>query len=179
MMNMRKGFCLVEMLVVIAILPIAAIVLDRLFHTLIIDFPRATAVVQENKIVLDMLRQMREDIDKATGLPGSFAGYSESDKLLLIECPNGIICYQLKFAESLAGDGQVLRRRLTDTQGGDSEETRTWSVTNAEIQWRVWRNNGKGYAVEVNTHVNQKLRAKLQKKMANSHLFFVGLFKEL
>lgn len=171
-MNIRKGFCLVELLVVVAVLPVAAIVLDRLFHTLIIDFPRATAVVQENKIVLNILRQMRKDIDKATELPKSFSGHTANDELLLIEQPDDVICYQLK-------DDQMLRRRLTDTQGGDSEETRAWSVTNAEIQWRVWRNNGKGYAVEVNTHVNQKLRAKLQKKMANSHLYFVGLFEEL
>jgi len=168
----RKGIYLVEMLVVVAVLPIAAIVLNRLFHTLIVDFPRSTAVVQENKIVLFMLRQMREDVDKATGLPETYAGYSEGDKVLLIECPDNVICYQLE-------DEQVLRHRLTDTQEAGSEETRVWPVTNAEIQWRVWRKNGKGYAVEVKTHVNQKLRAKLQKKMANSHLFFVGLFKKL
>ncbi|MFQ6034585.1 MAG: type II secretion system protein J [Sedimentisphaerales bacterium] len=168
-MNMRKGFNLVEMLMVITIIPVAAVILDGFFNTLLRDFPRTSAVVQENKIVLNMLRQMREDIDKATGLPKSFAGQTVSDELLLIKWPGGVICYQSK-------DGEVLRYRLTDTQEGDGEDVRAWSVPNAEVKWSVWRKNSEGYAVEVKTHVKQKLRKKWQKKMANSHLYFVGAF---
>jgi len=168
-MKMRKGFNLVEMLVVIVIIPVAAVTLDRLFANLLRDMPRTSAVVQENTTLLNMLRQMRKDIDKATGLPKSFAGHTTSDELLLIERPDSMICYQLK-------DGQVLRRRLTDTQEGGGEDARAWSAPNAEVKWHVWRKNDKGYAVEVKTHVKQKLRAKWQKKMANSHLYFVGAF---
>jgi len=176
-MKMRKGFNLVEMLVVIVIIPVAAVVLDRLFTNLLRDIPRTSAVVQENTTLLNMLRQMRKDIDKATGLPKSFAGHTTSDELLLIERPDSIICYQLKACpERSRGDGQVLRHRLTDTQEGGGEDARAWSAPNAEVKWQVWRKNGEGYAVEVKTHVNQKLRAKWQKKMANSYLYFVGAF---
>jgi len=171
-MNMRKGFNLVEILVVIVIIPVAAFTLDRFFNTVLLDFPRSSAVMQENKIVLSMLRQMQKDIDGAKGLPESFAGHTAGDKLLLIERPDSIICYQLK-------DGQVLRRRLTGTQNGGGEDARVWSAPNAEVKWHVWQKNGKGYAVQVQTHVKQKLRAKWQKKMANSHLYFAGLFEKL
>jgi len=171
-MNMRKGFNLVEILVVIVMIPVAAVTLDRFFNTVLMDFPRSSAVVQENKIVLNMLRQMQKDIDGAKDLPKSFAGHTAGDELLLIERPDSIICYQLK-------DGQVLRHRLTDTQQGGGEDARTWSAPNAEVKWHVWQKNGKGYAVEVQTHVKQKLRAKWQKKMANSHLYFAGVFEKL
>jgi len=171
-MNIRKGFTLVEILVVIVIIPFAAFALDRLLMALLTDIPRTSAVVQVNTTLLDMLKQLRKDIDKATGLPKSFAGHIESDELLLIEWPDSLICYQLK-------DGRVIRSKLTDTQKNGSEDARVWSVPNTTVQWRVWRKNGEGYAVEVETHVKQKLRAKWQKKMANSHLYFVGLLERL
>jgi prepilin-type N-terminal cleavage/methylation domain-containing protein len=168
-MNMRKGFNLVEMLVVLVIIPVAAVTLDRLFTNLLRDIPRSSAVVQENTTLLDMLRKMRKDIDTATGLPKSFAGRTTDDELLIIEGPDSVICYQLK-------DNEVLRYKLTEAQEDGNEDVRVWSVPNAVVQWHVWRSDGKGYAVEVKTYVRQKLRKKQQKKLANSHLYFVGAF---
>jgi prepilin-type N-terminal cleavage/methylation domain-containing protein len=162
----REGFTLVEMLVVIVVMPVAAVVLNRLFITFIRDIPKSTAVVQENTILLNMLSQIRNDIDKATGLPTSFEGLTTSDELLLLEQPDGIICYQLK-------EGRVLRYKLPDTQDADDKETQTWSVPNAVIKWNIWQKDSYGYAVEISTYINQKLRKKMQKKMANSYLYFV------
>jgi prepilin-type N-terminal cleavage/methylation domain-containing protein len=163
----RKGFTLIEMLVVIVIIPFAAFALDRFFYAFLMDIPRSSRVVQENTTVLNMISQMSKDIDKATGLPEAFAGQSSGDKLLLIEQPDGIICYQLT-------NDQVLRYVLKDARNEDGKETRVWSVPNAVVQLSVLRSNNKGYAVQVCTYVKQKLREKQQKKMANSHLFFVG-----
>jgi len=171
-MNRRKSFTLVEILVVMVIIPFAAFALDRLLMTLLTDIPRTSAVVQVNMTLLNMLRQMSKDIDQATGLPESFAGHTAGDELLLIEWPDSIICYQIK-------NGSVSRRKLTDTQKNGGEDVRVWSVPNAEVQWQVWRKNGHGYALEIQTHVKQKLRAKWQKKMANSHLYFAGLLERL
>jgi hypothetical protein len=47
-------------------------------------------------------------------------------------------------------------------------------VPNAEIEWRLWKKDGLGYAVEVHTHIKYKLRERFQEKMANSHLYFLG-----
>jgi prepilin-type N-terminal cleavage/methylation domain-containing protein len=152
-MNIRRGFTLVEIMVVIIIIPFAAIFLDRLFSTLLSDIPRSSAVVQENTTLLDMLRKMRKT----------------DDELLIVEGPDEVICYQLK-------EGQVVRYVLQDAQDDGDEDTRAWLVPNAVVQWHVWRSDGKGYAVEVKTHVRQKLRKKQQKKLANSHLYFVGVF---
>jgi hypothetical protein len=119
--------------------------------------------------LLDMLRQMRKDIDTATGLPKSFDGRTTDDELLIVDRPDEVICYQLK-------EGQVVRYVLQDAQDDGDEDTRAWLVPNAVVQWHVWRSDGKGYAVEVKAHVRQKLRKKQQKKLANSHLYFVGVF---
>ncbi|GAH13473.1 unnamed protein product, partial [marine sediment metagenome] len=53
-------------------------------------------VVQENTSLLNMLGQMHRDVDGAKGLPESFAGHTTDEELLLIELPDGMICYQLK-----------------------------------------------------------------------------------
>ena len=166
-MNMRKGFTLVEMIVVMAIIPFAAFALDRLLYAFLTDIPRSSRVVQENTILLNMLNQMRKDIDKATALPGAFAGHSSNDEMLLIEQPDDIICYQLT-------NDKVLRYSLKDAEAEGGKESKVWSLPNAVVQWHVLRSNGKGYAVQVSTYVKQQLREKWQKKMANSHLYFIG-----
>lgn len=168
-MKLRKGFTLVELLVVVTVIPIAAIALNRLFTAFIRDIPRSSEVVYENTTVLNMLKQMRKDIDKAINLPQSFKEHTAGDELLLIEQPDGVICYQIK-------RGQVLRYKLMDTKEAGVEDEESWSVPNAEIMWQVWRKEGKGFAVEISTYVKQKLREKLQKKMANSHIYFVGIY---
>jgi len=181
---MRKGFTLVEVLVVVAVLPFLMIVFSGLFNTLIKDIPRSHRVVQENTSLLSMLEQMQKDIDKAKGLPESFDEYTTGDKLLLIELAEGMICYQLK-------DDKVLRRKLTDNQQSNALEQTVWSVPHAKVEWQVWRKDGDGPpaagfdwnpallgAVEVQTHIEHKIRGEhWEKKMANSHLYFVGAFE--
>ncbi len=166
---MRKGFTLVELLVVIIVLPFVMLVLDGLFSTLIGDIPRSYRVVQENTSLLSMLEQMQQDIDRAKGLPESFDEYTTSNKLLLIELTEGMICYQLK-------DNKVLRRKLADNQRKNALEKTVWSVPHAKVEWQVWRKDGGGYAVEVQTHIEHKIQGHWEKKMANSHLYFVSTY---
>jgi hypothetical protein len=118
-----------------------------------------------------MLKQMRRDIDAAEDLPESFAGRSSNNEVLLIRCTHTCICYQLK-------DGKVLRGRLTETGREIGEDKVAWSVPKARVEWRVWRKNSTGYAVEVRTHIKHNYRGCQQRKMANSHLYFVRAFEE-
>lgn len=163
---MRRGFSLVEMLMVTITLPFVFLIFDGLFRSLLSDIPASWRIAQENTTVLSMLEQVHRDIDKAKGLPESFAGNTANDTLLLIELADGVICYQLK-------DGQVIRRRLTDM---GAHEKRVWSLPNAKVVWRVWVRDGKGYAVEAKTHIDHRSRGHWKKKMALSHLYFVGSF---
>ena len=166
---MRKGFTIIEVLTVVIVLPFLIIVLDGLFRTLINDIPRSHQLVQVKTSLLNMLEKMQQDIDKAKGLPETYNEYTAGDKMLLIDSPEGMICYQLK-------DDKVFRHNFTEMQKTNVAETKYWSVPHAKVQWKVWRKDTSGYAVEVRTHIEHKVRNHLEKKMANSHLYFVGAF---
>ena len=163
-----SGFTLVEMMIVVVTLPFVFVIIDGLFRTLLAEIPWSWRIAQENTTVLDMLGRVHQDLDEAKGLPKSFAGKTTSDTLLLIELPDGVICYELK-------DGQVIRGKLTKD---GTEETRVWTAPNAKVEWKVWDENGRGYAVEAKTSIEYKKRGQWNRKMANSHLFFVGALPE-
>lgn len=169
---MRRGYSLTELLVAMVLVSSVSIVLAGLLTTIISDIPRLCSVVQENTSVLNMLEQMHEDVDAAKELPDSFGEYTTDKNLLLIELPQGIVCYQLK-------DGKVLRRRLPAAQEQYEEETRVWSVPNAKVEWQVRRNDRDGCAVEVKTCIEHHVRGCSEEKMANSYLFFAGAFRKV
>ncbi|MHC4477757.1 MAG: prepilin-type N-terminal cleavage/methylation domain-containing protein [Planctomycetota bacterium] len=163
---MHKGFTLTEILAALFLMAAAMVAIAPVTSTLFSDIPRSFRVVQSNTRVLDMLGWMREDVDGAQTLPESFDGHASDPNMLLIELSDGVICYQLK-------DGEVIRYPLADADA-DSETRTAWDVPNAGIKWQVWRTNGKGYAVEVGTWIDYPVRGRVQKRMANSHVFFVG-----
>ena len=164
---MRKGFTITEVLIAVIVLPFMILILDGLFKTLIKDIPRSYKLVQVNTSLLSMLKEMQQDVDKAKGLPKTYNEYTASDKILLIDLPKGMICYKLK-------DDKVFRCNLTDKQKSNVAETQYWSVPHAIVKWKVWRKDMTGYAVEVRTHIEHKVQGHWEKKMANSHLYFVG-----
>jgi prepilin-type N-terminal cleavage/methylation domain-containing protein len=164
---MRKGMTLVEILVVVTVLPFAMVAFDVLFRSALSDIPRATRLVQENTSLLNMLEQMRQDIGAAKALPESSGQYTAGEGLLLIEIADCVLGYQLR-------DGKVLRYRLTGRQEEQEENARVWPLPNSQVQWRTWRKDGRGYAVEVTTAIRFRLRERYQERMANSHLYFLG-----
>jgi len=164
---MRKGMTLVEVLIVMVVLPFVAVAFDVLFRSTLSDIPRSTRLVQENTSLLNMLEQMRHDIGAAKAMPESSGQYTAGEGLLLIEIADGVLGYQLK-------DGKVLRYRLAGRQEEQEENARVWSLPSSQVQWRTWRKDGRGYAVEVRTSIRYKLRSKYQQRMANSHLYFLG-----
>jgi hypothetical protein len=159
------------MLAVIIVVTFAFFAFNVIFKDAVVDVPRSTRVVDENTTLLSMMSRMQRDIDSAKGLPEPSAGQVASDKLLLLEMADGTICYQLE-------DGRVLRHKLMNAELDVADQDRTWLLPNSKIEWRIWRKDGIGYAVEVKTHIRYKLREKMEKKMANSHLYFAGIFAE-
>ena len=159
---MRKAYSLIELLAVIAIFPVAALAIDRMFKTVIVDIPRSFHIVEENTTVLDVLDHINRDIDRATGLPNSSGDYTAGDGVLLIELPDTTICYELK-------DKNILRHNL-----GKDTTSSTWKAPNARVKWKVWQKDNVGYAVEITTHIEHKPARRQTKRMAGSHLYFVG-----
>ena len=159
---MRKAFSLIEMLVVIMVLPFATIALSRVFATFIRDVPRMTKVVERNTTVLDMVRQLRQDMDHAVALPDTFETYESDDRSLLVELPNETIQYRMQ-------QGGMVRTVL----GGEAPSERTWSFPEAVVAWSRWEQDERPYAVEIRTLVRQRIGTKLKDKMVNAHVLFV------
>ncbi len=172
---MKRAFTLIEILVVITILPIVMIVISGVYATFIRDIPRTTRVLQQNTTVLNLLEQMRRDMDQAVALPEQFDGQRADERTLLLEQSGRVIRYEF-------GDGQVVRTVLTsDERPATSDDgPRLWRMPDAVVTWRPWTRDGDTYAVEIHSHVQQWVSSHLTKKMAGSHVFFVnGLGAEL
>ncbi len=164
---MRKAFTLIEMLLVIAIAPLVMVVVSKVFATFIQDIPRETRVVQQSTTMLDMLGQVRRDVDNAVGLPERFAGTVADERTLLIGQPDAVICYHFE-------DGRTVRTLLKGQGAADSNDQRVWRMPTAVITCRPWMRDGRAYAVEMHSHVQQRFADLLRKKLANSQVFFVN-----
>ena len=177
---MRRAFTLIELLVVVTVLPFVMVAVSGVYATFIRDIPRTTRVLQENTTVLDLLRQIRRDVDGAVGLPEQFRGQHAGEHTLLIEQPSRVIRYQIE-------DGRIVRTpfvvtpsgvssdALTGTlqTGSQSEEPRVWRMRDAVIAWRLWEQDGRGYAVEIHSHVKQWVSNFPREKLANTQVFFI------
>ena len=166
---MRKGYLLVEMVIVISIMAMVMVTLDRFFRTFTYDLPRNSRLIQENHTLSNAVSHIRADVAlaKALSLAG---GDSNEPNTLFVELSNGAVSY--KFS-----DGRILRGfadGVTDTAAGDM----VWSVPHGWIEWQVWSKDNKGYAVEVSTCIEDKNFGHVRKKMANNNLFFAGTLRE-
>ena len=167
---MRKGFTLVEILVVVIILAFLIFLTDGLFTTLLAEIPRSYRIAQESITLQNLLEQIQQDMDKASGLPKSFEGLTTDDKQILIELPDGVICFQQK-------DEQIIRRKLTDGPQDRVEEKRAWSLPSTKVEWTIREKDTQGIAVELKTHIEYKTRGRWRKTTANSHVYYGGVFR--
>jgi prepilin-type N-terminal cleavage/methylation domain-containing protein len=169
---MRKGFSLIEALAALVVIAAAFIGFAPLYKTLLTDIPRSRKLVGTNTSLLNMLARMHNDIDVATGLPQSFGAYSAGDEQLLIELADGVICYRFE-------EGKVIRRNLSDGPQGGANKAEVWSVPQGKVRWRLRREGDRGYAVEVSTHIEDEVGGRVKKRMAASHLYFLGALREV
>jgi type II secretory pathway pseudopilin PulG len=184
--SMRKAFTLVELLMLVSVLPIVMIAISGVYATLIRDIPRTTRVLQQNTVVLDLLRQIGRDMDQATGLPEQFDGQHTGAHVLLIEQSGRVIRYEFQ-------DGQVVRTllsgALSEDRGPKTEDTvasnpqsairnsqspeRLWRMPEAVVTWQPWTRDGEARAIEVRSHVRERVAGRLTEKLAGSYVFFV------
>jgi hypothetical protein len=153
---MRRGFLLIEILMVLFILMILAVFFGRLWRVFIYEVPRGYRLVQESTTLNNLVSHIRSDVASARTLSQS------SGDSLLIETAQGVISYKFE-------QGLILRQK-----DGGAQDSISWSVPHGKIEWQV-RNTGKnGSAVEVITYIEDRDLGHIRKKMANSNLFFTG-----
>ena len=164
---MKKGFMLMEVLVVIAVMPLVMVVISGIFVTFLRDVPRDTRLLEENIRLLDMAECLARDLDQAVALPASIGVFHSDDSVLLIALPDEAVCYQLQ-------DGIVVRTVLGTDDPEDADAVRTWPLPNAVIAWQSRRAGEQAYAVELRTHLQQRVAGRTFDKFANSYLYFVN-----
>ena len=156
---------MVELIAVIGLLGAVSAGMAGLFVTLIADIPRAKRAMDANSVVSGMLIEMRKDVASARSLPKAVGKVQANENTLWIQLPDKTVCYELK-------DGKVIKCKVSPD--GKSSILQTWTAPNAKIRWAVRRQGGRGYAVEVKTHVEVRIADRRLKKLANAHVFFMN-----
>jgi len=168
---MPRAFALVEMLLVIMLIGLISLPLAMLSRTTLWDIPQAYRMIGGNSSLQNLVKQIGEDVSKAEALPQSAAACTANDQTLLIRLSDCTIVYQKK-------DGHFIRKSLSeaaDSSGGKS--VKNWAIPHGRVFWRIRRGQD-GDVVEVESYLEQKTGQCVVKKMAISHLFFVGVYQE-
>ncbi|MHC4214184.1 MAG: hypothetical protein ACYSWP_12505 [Planctomycetota bacterium] len=164
---MRRGYLIVEALLMVFMLATALAVFAPLSNVLMSDIPRSFRFSQVNTTLLNILEHMRKDIDGSGQVLGSFGDYVANENVLLLDKSDGVIGYELK-------DDEVHRLILDGDKHGQGPNTLVWSVPKAKVKWRLQKRNDAVYAVEVKTYIDYQVGRRSQEKMANSHLYFLN-----
>ncbi len=168
---MRKGFSIIQLLVIISVFSLLLTSLAPLLTATLRDIPRSYRMIEANTSMLSALKQIRRDVNAAKGFARSFDEYTANNETLLIEAANNVICYQFI-------DGQLLRRKFTSAETGTGEEIRRWSIRHGKIEWQLWQEDGRDYGVEIKSCIEREIAGRLDRKMANSYVYFAGISQE-
>ena len=164
---MKRGMTIVELLVAVVVLGAICLASLPLFTAVVKDIPRDGRAIDAHAELGRMLRQMRKDVDAATGLPAGLPVREAGGNPLSVFHADGVVLYEMR-------PGRVVRS--TKARGGkamDGEKC-VWPVPRAVIQWGVRQRGGEAYAVEVRTGVEIDQEGRTFRKLANAHVFFVG-----
>lgn len=159
----RKGYTLIEVIIMLGVLAVVTGLCTKAFRVIIIDIPQMHKDFQVNVTVSHMLRRLQNDIETAKSLPDNIGGLQSGDDVLLIETDDGVIVYRFN-------DGKVSKDKVVP-----GEDVDMWNVPRADISWKVWKKGGAGYAVEVTRSIKRRVLGNWQKKLKNSHVYFVGI----
>jgi len=168
---MRKGYSIIQLLVIISVFSLLAAPLARLSTATLRDIPRFYRMIEANTSMLSALKQIRRDVNAAKGFGRTFNDYIANNETLLIEAANNVICYQFK-------DGELLRRKFATSGTGIGEEIKRWSIRHGKIEWQLWQEDGRDYAVEIKSCIEREIAGRMDRKMANSYVYFAGIYQE-
>lgn len=165
-MRSRGGWTLVEVLCVVGVLGVLVGLTGPLFRTLICEVPLAREMVEANCAVRRMLARLRADVDVALSLPAEAGKWKAGPGRILIEAPEGLVCYEL-------GEDAVTRR-VSPPAGtrGEAHEI-VWRTPRARLDWRLRRAGGRTVGIDVRTGIEHRTPAGPRTKLANSHVFFM------
>ena len=83
--------------------------------------------------------------------------------------PDEVICYRRR-------DDKLIRYKLNKSDTSAAEATATWLVPNAKIKWNIHRIKDEKDVLEVQHYIEHRIGGRLEKKLANSHLYFMAAY---
>lgn len=163
---MRRGFSLIEMLIVIMTIPLIGLVVDRAFRDWAIDAPRGVTLVFRHERLQRVVAEFNDDIDQAVSLSLEDAPQAEGPPVLVIEQPGR----QIRYIRLEEGIRRELRGENLDPNVPAEWE---WHLAQANIKWKLWRRGDAVVGLHLETSMTHGRLKK--KKFQNSHLFFTGV----
>jgi hypothetical protein len=140
-----------------------------LFQSLLADVPRTFRAFDTEKTVQMLLHRIQSDLERTRSLPQKSGDETSNEQLLLIDLPEGTIVYKKE-------PDQIVRYALTDEISDPNSPQfrgRVFSLPQARINWKVWREKERGYAVEVCTALAPKFSGPPRRILENSHVYFI------
>ncbi len=165
---MRKGYSLVELLAVIAVLAVISLPLSGLWTAILRDIPRAGSDIQQRAQLNLALGYMQRDINKAINIPDEVGDYVNDSINLIIQQTDTFVRYSFQ--------DDILARYVLENS--DWQADMQWRIPKAVIVWGVLKDNDKSYAVSIQSYIEQKKGSIIEKNLANSHMFFIGVRPE-
>ena len=154
---MKKGLSLIELLMAMIILTPLLLLFSSLDYTALRELPRAATMTQTNLRMQNMLRTLRQDAQSADSLRFSGGAVEFQGKA-------GLTTYSRK--------DDNFTRTVQPREG--KADVRTWTLPDADVQWKAWNQKGRDYALEVRTCVIDHGHGQSPKRRGNSQVFFVG-----
>jgi len=167
---MRRGYTLIEMITVVGILALIAVPLAMLEGETLHNIPRAHTMMQTHITLHNFLRLFQEDINAAVSFPETFGDCNNAEQTIIIELANKTICYQYE-------EDRLQRLAYSKEKNGEPQ-ARIWKIPYGTVIWSLRHKDDKVYAVEVTTHIRRKSFENSENKLADSYLYFVGLYPE-
>ncbi len=168
-MTQKRAYSLIELITVMAVMPLVLLVIGRLYTGLIMEIPRSFHAVTENTAVVRMADQLQQDIDQALDLPQAYGPWIQDANTLLIQWPDNTIRYH-------RDKGVMIR--YTSLTGNDPNGlvAGRWTMPNAVIDWYIQRQDGRALTLTMQSYIKRTIWHDVKKKMANSYVFYPGTF---
>lgn len=156
-----------ELLIMFSLMMVVMAISARQFRLLVSDIPSAGKDFQTNVNTHHMLGRLRQDVEQAKALLRYSGDEKNQANILLIESDNGIMCYEFN-------DDQVIKSKMNPGQKTPGQTIESWILKHAKIDWKLCQHNGKNHALEISTSIEREVQGNWEKKLRNSHVFFVG-----
>jgi prepilin-type N-terminal cleavage/methylation domain-containing protein len=167
---MRKGFSLIEVLIVVMTLPLLMLVGDRLFRGLSVDIPRSVQVATQHEVLLKLVETLQEDVARANQV--KIVTHDEDPNQTILEIDRGGT--PIRYVPI----NDIVRRTVVYNADDPNRDIETdWTLPHLGVDWTLHQTAGGIDTLQMNTHIVHRVSKRPQ--LANTHLFYIGLYPAL